>query len=124
MPLIPNVKVSVAVPPQSLSWKSFQFNIHNFAATVNGSKSDFFVTPEFSCNGHQWLLIIIPLGSNQAIDGWMSIFLANKSSEVGVNVSATFEMKILDKFGGVVYITPPPKPNPKRLNFFITTTAI
>jgi hypothetical protein len=99
-------KVSVAVPPQTLSWKSFQFNIHNFAATINGSKSDFFVTPEFSCNGHQWFLIINPLGSNQAIDGWMSIFLANNSSEVGVDVSATFEMKILDKFGDAIHITP------------------
>ncbi|KAL7450476.1 hypothetical protein ACHAWC_002386 [Mediolabrus comicus] len=103
MPLIRDGKISVAIPPQRAGWKSFQFNIHNFAA-MNVPKSDFCLTPPFSCNGHQWVLIIHPCGCSQVMDGWMSIYLMNISERC---ISATYQMEMLNKFfGGVDHTSP------------------
>ncbi|KAL7448278.1 LOW QUALITY PROTEIN: hypothetical protein ACHAWC_000497 [Mediolabrus comicus] len=97
-----NVKVSMDVAPQREGWKSYKFNIHDFAA-IDETRGDCFCTPEFSCNGHQWELDIYPGGCRQTkLDGCTSIFLAKRSKG---GVSATFEVKIFNKFGGVDWNT-------------------
>jgi hypothetical protein len=90
MSLIHSVEVSVGIPPQREGWKSFQFNIRNFAA-IDATKGNAFVTPQFSCNGHQWYLQIYPGGFKSARDGWFSIYLARRSKG---GILATFEIKI------------------------------
>ncbi len=97
MSLTPNVKIAVGIPPQREGWKSFQFNILNFAA-IDATKGDWCDTPEFSCNGHRWQLQIYPGGHYVARDGNISIFLAHRSKG---GISATFDLKALNKFGGV-----------------------
>ena len=94
---IPNVRISLGIPPQREGCKSFQFNIHDFA-TIPATRSFCFFTPEFSCNGHQWYLQIFPGGCNiSSYDGLMAVFLGKRSQG---GISATFEMEILNKFGG------------------------
>ena len=91
------------VTPQRKGWKSYKFNIHDFAA-IDATKGKCFRTPEFSCNGHRWCLQIYPGGRNgsatQARDGNIIIYLPNLSNG---GISATYEMKILNKFGGVYW---------------------
>jgi speckle-type POZ protein len=99
---IPHVKVSMDVAPQREGWKSYKFNIHDFAA-IDQTRGDCFYSPEFSCNGHRWGLDIYPGGcSKTLLNGCISIYLANCSKG---GISATFEMKVLNKFGGVDWNT-------------------
>lgn len=78
-------------------------NIHDFAA-IPATRSFCFYTPEFSCNGHQWYLQIYPGGCNVSVcDGLMAVFLGKRSQG---GISATFEMEILNKFGGRHYYFP------------------
>ncbi|KAL7458432.1 hypothetical protein ACHAWC_010044 [Mediolabrus comicus] len=86
------------VAPQREGWKSYKVNIHDFAA-IDATEGNFFWTPEFSCNGHRWGLKIYPGGHGSTDDGRFSIFLARRSKE---GILATFDMKILNKFGDVV----------------------
>ena len=81
MSRIPGAKVSVGVPPPSLSlglnaddWKSFQFHFHDFASldSRRGHRVD---SPTFVCNGHQWRLGVFPGGNVEAIGGNISIYL-------------------------------------------------
>ena len=112
MPRIPNGKVSVGLAPQREGWNSFQFNVLNFAA-IDATKGNYLLTPEFSCNRHRWGLEIYPGGFNLARDGCVSVYLTNRSEG---GISATFEMKILNKFGGDNY-------NRNQLTFFYLPTA-
>ena len=78
-------------------WTSFQFNICEFDALPT-TKGHFVLTPKFSWNGHNWALEIYPSGDRGARDGFMSIYLCHRSEG---SITATFEVKILDKFGKV-----------------------
>jgi hypothetical protein len=88
-------EVSVGCPPPSSSlsgeeWTSFQFHFHNFA-TLSTTKGDYILSPKFTCNGHQWQLKLYRWRQSK-----VSAYLCHRSE---VNITATFEIKILDKFG-------------------------
>jgi hypothetical protein len=94
--------VSVGCPPPASSqngkdkeWKSFQFHIHNFAA-LSTTKDHYIASPEFTCNGRLWELELYPGGANEATEGNVSAYLGHLSE---VNITASCEIKILDKFG-------------------------
>lgn len=93
--IIENAKVSVDIPPPQEGWKSFQFNIHEFAA-LEATKKHYFCTPDFSWSGHRWALKIYPGGCKEATEGNVSVFLSLRSEG---STTATFRMTILDKFG-------------------------
>ncbi|KAL7451880.1 hypothetical protein ACHAWC_008919 [Mediolabrus comicus] len=92
--LIPNVRISVGIPPQREGWKSWLFNIHYFAEIDATTKGNYFYTPALSCNEQQWGLEIYPGGCIEAMDDRVS-FVFYKLS--GGGVSATFEVKILEQ---------------------------
>ncbi|KAL7452277.1 hypothetical protein ACHAWC_004001 [Mediolabrus comicus] len=77
----------------SIAWKSFQFEVQNFK-DLPTTKNHCVVTPEFSCNGHQWCLRIYPGGDDDAAGGWVSVYLHHLSEG---NITANMELTILDK---------------------------
>lgn len=78
------------------SWDHFRFNIHGFEE-LSSDSDDLVYLPEFSWKGHVWSLHIFPGGSNDARDGYVSIFLDHTSEKNMGSIS--YEIKILDKFG-------------------------
>jgi hypothetical protein len=96
-------KVSVGGPPPPSSspsggeWTSFQFHIHNFA-TLDTTEDHYIASPKFTCNGHQWELVVYPGGEDRATEGNVSAFLSYLSEG---RLTTSFEIKILDKFGNV-----------------------
>ena len=92
--LIENAIVSAAPPPR---WQSFHFNVQNFK-DLPTTRDHFVLTPKFSCNGHDWVLSIVPGGVRDTAEGYVSIVLHHLSSRRG-SITADFELKIIDKFG-------------------------
>jgi hypothetical protein len=81
----------------SIAWKSFQFDVQNFKDLLT-TKNHCVVTPEFSCNGHDWRLHIYPGGDDDAAGGWVSIYLIHRSEG---SITASFELTILDKLRNI-----------------------
>ena len=94
MPKI-NAKVSIGCPTPREGWSSFQFNVKAFKDLAT-TKNYYVETPEFSCNGHDWMLCIYPGGEEDADEGNVSIFLNHRSKG---SISVTYGLMILDKFG-------------------------
>jgi len=92
---VKNAKVSMGCPTPREGWQSFQFNVKNFR-DLTTTKNHYVKTPEFSCNGHDWFLIIYPGGRNDAPEGDVSIYLHQRSEGI---IRANFELMIIDKFG-------------------------
>jgi speckle-type POZ protein len=92
---IRNATVSVAIAPPPPRWKAFHFNVKNFK-DLPTTTEHFVVTPEFSCNGHNWVLIIYPGGYDPADEGYVSIFLFHRSER---SITANFELMVIDKAG-------------------------
>ncbi|KAL7450328.1 hypothetical protein ACHAWC_004766 [Mediolabrus comicus] len=88
-----NVNVSAAPPPPRR--KSFYFKVPNFK-DLPTTRDHCVVTPEFSCNGHDWVLAIYPGGVRQATEGYVSIVLIHHSEG---SATANYELSILDKVG-------------------------
>ena len=102
MPLITNGKVSVGSSPPLSSlgligegWTSFLFRIHDFAV-LSSTKGHSIETPEFTCNGHHFLLNVYPGGDSEADEGYVSAYLWRLSEE---KVMVDFAIGIIDKFG-------------------------
>jgi speckle-type POZ protein len=92
-------KVSVGCPPPSSSpsgeeWTSFRFLFHNFA-TLRTTTNHYIASPEFTCNGHQWLLLLYPGGESDATEGYVSAYLEYLSEG---SITTSYEVRILDKF--------------------------
>ena len=92
-------KVSVGCPREPScedeDWKSFMFHFHDFT-NLSTTRDDFILSPEFTCNGHQWILVVYPGGNSDAADGEVSIYLEHLS---GGKVTASFDIKLVDKNG-------------------------
>ena len=93
---IQNVNVSTAIAPPPQQCKSFYFNVQNFK-DLPTTRGHYFQTPEFSCNGRDWVLSICPGGVRDTAEGYVSIYL-NHQSEGSITVNY-FEVMIIDKFG-------------------------
>ncbi len=93
--LYPKVTVGSPLPATSSlrgeEWKSFKFHIHDFANQTACVES-----PEFTCNGHQWGLLVFPSGTSEAGEGQVSAFLRHCSEG---RIMTRFDLKVIDKFG-------------------------
>ena len=74
---------------------SFRIAVHDFA-NLSSTRGHYIVSPEFTCNGHQWLLVVYPSGSSIAEEGNVSVYLYHLSKEA---ITIRFEIKVIDKFG-------------------------
>ena len=81
-------------------WKSFLIHFHKFAELPT-TKGNRFESPEFTCNGHKWVLRLYPGGNTSDDDdnGSISLYLSHRSRG---NTTATFEAKIINKFGDTI----------------------
>lgn len=94
---INNITLDVGKPPsRGETWNTFTILYHGFKDL--STEGDYGIkSPVFSCNGERWELTIFLEG--EAPDEYVSIFLFNVSAGC---VSATFEVGILDKNGGLL----------------------
>eukprot|EP00574_Skeletonema_japonicum_P010156 CAMPEP_0201725698 /NCGR_PEP_ID=MMETSP0593-20130828/9019_1 /ASSEMBLY_ACC=CAM_ASM_000672 /TAXON_ID=267983 /ORGANISM="Skeletonema japonicum, Strain CCMP2506" /LENGTH=155 /DNA_ID=CAMNT_0048217127 /DNA_START=51 /DNA_END=514 /DNA_ORIENTATION=+ len=95
-------------------WKTFLVHFHNFAAlpTTKGRSIE---SPIFTCNDQKWSLSLYPGGDDfdysndiallfseaccfagDDVPGYVSMYLSHRSRG---NATATFEMKIINKYG-------------------------
>ena len=92
-------KVSVGRPPPSSSeeWISFQFHIHDFAS-LSTTTDHYIASPEFTCKGHQWELLVYPGGKSDAAAarGKVSACLQHLSDGT---ITTRIGIKVIDKFG-------------------------
>ena len=92
-PLPSAAKVSIATVAKTREgWSSFRFNLKNFKG-LTLAENRYVDTPEFSCNGHDWVLRIYPGGK---FVKYVSIFLYHRSEG---SITADFELMVIDKFG-------------------------
>ena len=105
MPRITDGKVSSGCPIASSTlglddeaeWKSFQFQIHNFASLMeNAEKCDYIDSPDFTYNGHQWYLRVYPCGDKDASDGFVSVEIRHFC--IG-NITIDFQFSVLKPCG-------------------------
>ena len=86
--------LDVGKPSSSgVSWESFKILFHRFAA-LPSAVGQITYSPKFSCNGHEWRLLIYPGGDSQASAEYVSLFLQLCS---GGHATASYELSILDK---------------------------
>ena len=91
--------VHVGTPPPSPSpspgplqnWAVRKVHFHGFAGLPT-TRNEAVYSPEFSCSGHQWSVIIYPGGEVYSREGRVSVYLRNESPE-----SMKAEYKILMK---------------------------
>ena len=84
--------VHVGTQPGPLSdWVARKVHFHGFEGLPTESDEEVY-SPEFSCFGHQWAVMIKPGGDVQSLDGYVSVYVCNLSPE---NIQA--HLKILVK---------------------------
>ena len=71
------------------------FHFHDFA-NLSSTRGHFIVSPEFTCNGHRWQLLVYPGGDSTSVEGKVSVYLYHLSKE---NITVSFDTKVIDKFG-------------------------
>lgn len=89
------VQITNAAVSTATAWKTLYFNLRDFR-NLPTTRNHYVKTPEFSCNGHNWILEIYPGGTNAATEGYVSIFMTHRSE--GSN-SVKYKVSIIDKFG-------------------------
>ncbi|EJK53519.1 hypothetical protein THAOC_27032 [Thalassiosira oceanica] len=71
-------EVHVGMPPGPLSnWMVKKVHVHGFA----GLTAQYVESPEFGFFGHQWTVLISPNGNDKSTEGYVSVYLVNKSPE-------------------------------------------
>lgn len=73
--------IHIGTPPASFScWESKTFYVHNFFELSDANGDDNVVlSPTFRCLGHDWTFDVYPGGVDDAEDGYVSVFLCNRS---------------------------------------------
>ncbi|KAL7524156.1 hypothetical protein ACHAXR_000456, partial [Thalassiosira sp. AJA248-18] len=61
-------------------WEAIEVCFHDFV-NLSSRSGVFVLSPEFTCFGHQWLLILYPGGVTTSDDGMMSVYLYHRSDE-------------------------------------------
>ena len=73
--------VYVGAPPPGLSdWVITPVHFIGFGGLAT-TRGELVRSPEFSCFGHQWLLRLYPGGRDSSHDGFVAMFLENRSEE-------------------------------------------
>jgi len=78
-------RVDVGTPSVSLSgWTTTEVGFHGFA-NLPTTRNEYVISPEFSCLGHQWRVLLYPGGWNNSSAGYVALNLANRSN-LSINV--------------------------------------
>ena len=80
-------------PSSGESWESFQILFHRFA-DLSSEVGEFFQSPKFTCNGHEWCLRIYPGGYDQESERYLSVYLEYCSEW---KTTASYEICVLGK---------------------------
>ncbi|EJK75284.1 hypothetical protein THAOC_02995 [Thalassiosira oceanica] len=84
--------VEVGAPPGPLSdWVIAPLRFNEFVGLTT-TKGEFVNSPEFSCFGHQWLFRIYPGGDKSSDDGYVAMYLKNRTRE-SIEVESKFVIK-------------------------------
>ena len=73
----------------------FHFHFHDFA-NLSTTRDHCIISPEFSCNGHQWELHVYPGGTSEAAEGKVSAYLHHLSEET---ITVRYGINVINKFG-------------------------
>ena len=88
-------RVDVGTPPKNFEgWITANVCFHGFAnlSTTRGEPVE---SPEFSCFGHQWTLVLYPGGRDQSDAGYVGIKLANRSN-VSIKIQWSISVRKVD----------------------------
>ena len=84
--------VQVGAPPGWLSDCVITPVHFNGFAGLTTIRDEFVTSPKFSCFGHQWIVRVHPGGDDDSIDGYVALWLENKSEE-SIEVEFVFVIK-------------------------------
>lgn len=74
-------RADVGTPSIGLGgWTTTEFCFHGFA-NLPTTRNEFVTSPEFSCFGHQWRLVIYPGGKGRSSEGYVAVNLSNRSDK-------------------------------------------
>ena len=98
-----NREVHVGTAPKEFEdWTSTNVYFHGFA-NLTTTRGEGVESPEFSCFGHQWTLILYPGGRANSDEGYAAIGLLNKSN-TSIEIEYAFSVRdTRDAKGEVVY---------------------
>ncbi|EJK56260.1 hypothetical protein THAOC_23893, partial [Thalassiosira oceanica] len=84
--------VEVGAPPGRLSeWVIAPVRFNGFLG-LSTTRNECVISPEFSCFGHQWRLQIFPGGEEGSEDGYVAMYLQNRTEEA-IEVKSNFIVK-------------------------------
>ena len=73
--------VDVGSPSSNFEdWTTTNVRFHGFA-DITTEKGYRVVSPEFSCLGHQWRVVLYPGGNEESNDGYVALGLSNMSNQ-------------------------------------------
>ena len=76
-----SIKVHVGTPSSNFEeWTTAEVYFHGFA-DLSTERDEPVVSPEFSCFGHKWRVILCPGGVVESDDGYVAVMLGNKSNK-------------------------------------------
>ena len=76
---------------------SVRVHFHDFE-NLTTEKDEMVVSPKFTCAGNEWSLDIYPGGEGAAKEGFVSVYLCNKSA---AKIDAWFKMSLIENDGGI-----------------------
>ena len=94
-------RVDVGTPPENFEgWTAITVCFHGFA-NLTTTRGEEVISPEFSCFGHQWRLVIYPGGNNNSQEGYVAVGLAN---QLNASIKISYGYSVRDADGKeVVY---------------------
>ncbi len=96
--------IDVGYPPalsaMNHELREFQFNFYG-VSNRHWRVDEFTDSPKFECNGHQWRLRVYPAGLSRRQH--YSTYIRLQLCSPGTDAHITFEINVLDKFGGKVF---------------------
>ena len=78
------IRVDVGAPPTQWAnnfegWTTINVCFHGFA-DLTTTRNEYVRSPEFSCLGHQWVLVLYPGGHANSTEGYVAVSLGNVSN--------------------------------------------
>ena len=96
--------VDVGTPSSNFEdWTTTNVRFHGFA-DITTEKGERVVSPEFSCFGHQWRVVLYPGGNEESNDRYVALGLSNMSNQ---SIKLQFGYTVRDAAGKeIVYDEP------------------
>ena len=86
--------IDVGTPPNCLKsevWKTTAVRFHGFA-NLSTTRGEYVASPEFSCLGHQWILMLFPGGRAESKEGYAAVALGNRTNK-SIEISYGFSVR-------------------------------